>query len=271
MIGIDDIAGKLADVGIENPRREARAIIIAVTGIDPYLSENWLLHADAIEVVLTQRMARLPLSKIVGRREFYGREFIVSEDVLDPRPDSELIIDEALKLSLEKKTRILDLGTGSGCLILTMLAEMPDALGVAVDISPKALTVATRNADVLDVKNRCTLVEQDLALYTPEVHFDLLISNPPYIKSADIEGLEPEVRLYDPMLALDGGADGCDPYRVIFDRLHVLLRPGCYFLLEMAPDICENVRLLAIKAGCEDVEIVHDLAGRERVLKGRCG
>lgn len=287
---LDRIAQRLQEAGIEDSRREARSLIIAVTNIDPYLSDDWLAQIDRVDVALARRERREPLSKIMGKREFYGRDFIVTEDVLDPRPDSETLIEEALSIPYK---RVLDLGTGSGCLILTLLAENKEATGVAVDISAKALDVAKQNAMQLGVAERVKFYEAGFETFTwphpervsgsmgnsrmgPETSsgcdkFDLLISNPPYIKSADIAGLEPEVTRYDPMLALDGGADGCDPYRVIFARMNEFLTPNGYFLLEIAPDICENLLRLAQESGCRDVKITRDLAGRERVLSGRCG
>lgn len=267
---LDDIAQTLKNAGLDEPRREARLLIKAVTGTDPLLSD--VANSDAIDDAVRLRAARVPLSKIIGTREFYGRDFIVTEDVLDPRPDSEILIDEALKhIPTDQPIRILDLGTGSGCLILTLLAERPLTTGVAVDISPAALDVARRNAAALGLSERIAFVQGDMAAYTPDAPFDLLVSNPPYIPSDECLTLEPEVRLHDPMLALDGGPDGCGPYRAVFSRMRALLSLHGHFLVELSPDICDKVHELAIGAGHTEIEMIPDLAGRTRVLKARCG
>lgn len=262
------IAETLAAAGIDDPRREARSLIKAVTGTDPLLSD--VADSDALQAAVKRRAAREPLSKIIGKREFYGRDFIVTDDVLDPRPDSETLIEAALAV-LGEGDAILDLGTGSGCLILTLLAERPNATGVAVDISPEALAVARRNAVALGVIDRVAFVQTGFADFATKTPFDVVISNPPYIPSAECDTLEPEVIRHDPRLALDGGPDGCDPYHVILKRLAELMVPQGHFFLEFSPDICDNVVALARQAGHDDITVMRDLAGRERVMTGRCG
>lgn len=264
----DEIASRLDDAGIDDPRREARALILAVEGQDPLLHDIYL--SDELEKAIELRCQRVPLSKIIGLREFYGRDFIVDENVLDPRPDSETLIEAALPF-INSSTRVLDMGTGSGCLLLTLLAEKPGATGVGVDISDKALVVAKLNARHLNLVPYAELVLSDFERFEAPEKFDVMISNPPYIPSREIDTLAPEVKLYDPILALDGGSDGCDPYKTLLRRLPEILLPGGHFFLELSPDICENIVQLAIAAGHQEIEVISDLAGRARVLKARCG
>ncbi len=267
---IDDIAQRLKEAGIDEPRREARLLVRAVTGGDPLLGD--VQHSDQLERAITQRVSRVPLSKIIGKREFYGRDFIVTKDVLDPRPDSETLIDEALKiLPDDEPVSILDLGTGSGCLLLTLLAERPLSRGVAVDISEAALSVARQNAQALGLADRISFVHADFAAYEAAALFDMVISNPPYIPSWEVDTLEPEVFNHDPRLALDGGTQGWEPYAVLFARMRALLSPGSHFLVELSPDICDKVHDLAIAAGHTEIVLIPDLAGRARVLSARCG
>ncbi len=154
------------------------------------------------------------MSRILGEREFYGRIFSVTPDVLDPRPDTETLIDAALKL-MPPSARLLDLGTGSGVIMVTLLAERPDASGVAVDLSPSALAVARANAERNGVAARLTLHSGEWFEPVGDERFDLILSNPPYVPEAEIEGLAPDVREHDPRLALAGGPDGLEAYRAI--------------------------------------------------------
>lgn len=264
----DHIATRLAEAGIKEPRREARMLIMAVEGTDPLLEDVFL--SDELEMAVQMRCRRMPVSKIIGRREFYGREFIVNANVLDPRPDSETLIDAALPF-IKDGARILDMGTGSGCLLLTLLAEKENATGMGVDISGKALDVARQNADMLQLNRRAAFTQSDFAVFEADKKFDLLISNPPYIPKNEIETLEPEVRLYDPVLALDGGEDGCSPYKTLFGHLSALLCPKAHFFVELSPHICDKIVQLAIAAGHQEIEVISDLGGRARVLKARCG
>lgn len=241
---------------------------MSVAGIDPLLRD--VAPNDALERAVELRCKRVPLAKIIGKKEFYGRDFIVNEHVLDPRPDSEILIEAALSV-MPQSARILDLGTGSGCLLLTLLAEREDAIGTGVDLSPDALDVARGNAQALGLGDSATFVHGDLAHYTPDAPFDLVISNPPYIPSADIARLDPETRDHDPMLALDGGEDGCDLYSALFARMPQYLSPDGHFLVEIGFDICDKVIQLAMDAGLQEIDVIEDLAGHKRVVQGRCG
>lgn len=263
-----DIARRLGEAGIENPRQEARYLILAVTGIDPVLQDPAM--NDVLERSVALRCGRVPLSKIIGVKEFYGRDFGVNAHVLDPRPDSETLIRAALSV-VPEDANILDLGTGSGCLLLTLLAERPMASGVGVDLSQDALDVARYNAALMSFEGRAVFVLDDLARHIPARRYDLVISNPPYIPTADIARLAPEVRDHDPRLALDGGADGCDPYRALFARMDEYLSASGYFLVEIGFDICDKVIQLAMDAGLQEIDVIEDLAGHRRVVQGRCG
>ena len=168
---------------------------------------------------MRRRALREPVSRILGRRDFYGRVFHVTAATLDPRPCSETLIEAALELAREegwrgRPIRILDVGTGSGCLLLTLLAELPLATGLGTDISGEALAVAEENARRLGLAQRSRFAVANF-LEGIEETFDLVVANPPYVASTDIAGLEPEVRDHDPLPALDGGPDGLDGYRAI--------------------------------------------------------
>jgi release factor glutamine methyltransferase len=213
-----------AEAGLDSAPRDARALLQGLLGIDGTAlltkPEQRLGNvAERIDDAVRRRLAREPVSRILGVRAFYGREFIVTPDVLDPRPDTETVVELTLEIIKsagldDKALRIADIGTGSGILIVTLLAELPRASGVATDVSAAALDVAKRNAERLGVASRATFVATR-GLDGCGGPFDLIVSNPPYIPKAEIPGLEPEVRAYDPMLALDGGADGLNIYREI--------------------------------------------------------
>jgi release factor glutamine methyltransferase len=210
--------------GIESAASDARVLLRGLLGIDgaalitapeQRLGDAATRIGDAVR----RRIAHEPVSRILGVREFYGREFVVTPDVLDPRPDTETVVDLALEIVRSKDLqreaiRVADIGTGSGILIATLLAELPNARGIATDVSAAALTVARKNAERLGVAERASFVATQ-GLDGCAGPFDLVVSNPPYIPTGDIEGLDPEVRDYDPRLALDGGMDGLSVYRAI--------------------------------------------------------
>jgi len=210
--------------GIDTAPRDARLLLQGLLGIDgaALLTRPEQLLGEAAEKIrdaVRRRLAHEPVSRILGVRAFYGREFIITPDVLDPRPDTETVVELALEIVRENglqsgALQLADIGTGSGILIATLLAELPNARGVATDVSPEALAVAQKNAERLGVACRTSFVATH-GLDGCAGPFDLVVSNPPYIAAADIPGLDPEVRNYDPQLALDGGADGLDVYREI--------------------------------------------------------
>lgn len=230
-----------------------------------------LIH-DA-QALVALRLTGMPVAKIIGHKEFWGRRFHVSPAVLDPRPDSETLIEAALALLPEKKAlRLIDLGTGSGCLLLTLLAERPLARGLGIDKSRAALSLARRNAHFLDLnlglRRRVALRHGDW-LHGVNATADMIIANPPYIESGAIDRLDRDVRLFDPRLALDGGSDGIGPYHALIAPSFQCLTGGGHLLLEIGVTQAEAISALMAAAGFTDISLRQDLAGRDRVLIGR--
>lgn len=220
--------------------------------------------AHAYRALLARRGAGEPVSRILGVRNFFGRDFAVSPEVLDPRADTETLVEAALPLL--GKSRILDLGAGSGAIIVTLLAERPEATGVAVDLSPGALAVTADNARRHGVLPRLGLLEG--SWFAPvEGRFDVIVSNPPYIPAGDIEGLDRDVRDFDPHLALAGGADGLDAYRTLAAGAARFLAPGGVVLLEIGAGQAASVTALFAGAGWKPDGQFRDLGGHVRVVK----
>jgi release factor glutamine methyltransferase len=220
--------------------------------------------------VIERRLAGEPVSRIVGVREFYGRPFRIDRSTLDPRPDTETLIEAALAL-VDRRTplKLLDLGTGSGCILVTLLAELPHATGVGIDKSLAALEVARANALDLGVADRAGFIADDW-LDGVEGTFDLVVANPPYLTTAEMAGLARDVGDYDPAGALDGGPDGLAAYRRIVPRLRDVLRPGGIALFEVGHTQAEAVSRLLAEAGlAPEKRPWPDLAGRPRVVGGR--
>jgi release factor glutamine methyltransferase len=220
--------------------------------------------------VIERRLAGEPVSRIVGVREFYGRPFRIDRSTLDPRPDTETLIEAALAL-VDRRTplKLLDLGTGSGCILVTLLAELPHATGVGIDKSLAALEVARANALDLGVADRAGFVAGDW-LDGVDGAFDLVVANPPYLSTAEMAGLAREVADHDPAGVLDGGPDGLVAYRGIVPRLGDVLRPGGVALFEIGPAQAGPVSRLLVEAGLAPEEQPWlDLAGRPRVVGGR--
>ena len=268
-----EAAGRLAEVGVEGAPRDVRLLLAHALGVEPV--DVILRETDAVDpVVLTafeqliqRRAAGEPVSRIRGWRDFYGGRFVVTPDVLDPRPETELLVEQGLD-SLPKGGRMLDLGVGSGCILLSVLAERGDATGVGVDFSPKAIAVARRNAEALGVADRVSFMEGswDAPL---EGGFDLAVSNPPYIPEADIAGLAIDVRDYDPRMALTPGGDGLGPYRAILAAMPGWLKPGGCIGFEFGIEQAASVTMLMRQAGLSDIAVHRDLAGIERAAFGR--
>jgi release factor glutamine methyltransferase len=222
---------------------------------------------------LTRRNAGEPLARIIGHRHFYGRPFRVSPATLEPRPDSECLIETALKLirsgpNRNMHARILDIGTGSGCLLLSLLAELPTATGVGTDISAEALTTAKENAKALGLAGRAEFAHGSCSAGI-RGHFDLVVSNPPYIRTIDLDSLDAEVSEWDPKPALDGGRDGLDVYRAILSDTNLLFS-NTYVVFETSWDQASEVANLAQAAlarfGAPHANIVTDMAGRQRCV-----
>ena len=230
------------------------------------------------EIALRKRAEHVPLQYIVGEAEFMGLKFKVNSNVLIPRQDTETLVEEALKhLGNVEKPEILDMCTGSGCILLSLLLERQDARGAGVDVSPEALEVAKENASLLKVENRADFLESDLfsAPYFCEKggkeggKYDILISNPPYIATEEIETLMEEVRLHDPRKALDGMEDGLYFYRKITKEAGKYLKPGGWLLYEIGCTQGEAVSEMLRNAGFEKVQVVKDLPGLDRVVMGQ--
>ena len=273
---------RLMDAEIPDADLDAWYLLEFVTGIsraryftdpDQVLSEE---QYAAYQEHITRRSAHIPLQHITGTQEFMGLEFSVNENVLIPRQDTEILVEQALEILKRKefssgdKAKILDLCTGSGCILLSVLyyCRVP-AEGTGSDLSEKALEVARRNAARLKIP--ASFIQGDLfeSLRDTEERFDMILSNPPYIKSAEIAGLQEEVRLHDPVMALDGREDGLYFYRAITEQSGSWLREGGYLLFEIGYDQAEAVSSMMREHGFDDVEIKKDLADLDRVVYGR--
>jgi len=261
---------------IEAPEADARLLIghaLHLSRAQLTAQAYRLLEArevNMISALAARRLRHEPVARILGRKEFWSLELQVTPAVLVPRPETETLIESALEavtaqgLRLEK-LRVLDIGTGSGALLLAALKELPNAIGTGTDISADALEVARANAERLQLAARCTFVACDIAIGVAGP-FDLILSNPPYIASGDIASLMPEVRDYDPILALDGGNDGLDFYRAIAADALRLLAPGGRLIVELGAGQEAAVSALFTKAGLAVDQAHKDLAGIPRSL-----
>jgi release factor glutamine methyltransferase len=266
-----DAAERLAAAGVEDAARDARWLLAHVLDVPRDRLAGRLdspLTADqhvAFETAVAARVARQPVAQITGQRAFWGREFRVTPDVLDPRGDTETLIALALEAPF---ATVLDLGTGSGAILLTLLAERPAARGVGTDISDPALAVARGNAARLGVADRTSLRHADwFAGITGR--FDLIVSNPPYIAMDEMPDLTPEVRDWEPRVALTDGGDGLAAYRAIADGVAAHLMPGGRLLVETGAGQGPAVQALFAAAGLAEVACHKDLDGRQRVVSAR--
>lgn len=212
-------------------------------------------------MALEKRLARVPVSQILGYRDFYGHRFKISADVLDPRPETEILVAAALEHSF---LRVIDLGTGSGAILLSLLAARPEAEGLGTDLSPEALAIAQDNAAALDLETRAQFRKADW-WDGVDGRFDLVVSNPPYIATAEMSGLPPELQ-YEPMLALTPGGDGLSAYRRLFEGLALHLSPNGRALFEIGASQGAAVQAIAFAAGFETARLLQDFDGRDRVL-----
>lgn len=267
--GIIRQAAKRLDLrGIATAALDARLLLQFATRMshaDIVAEPDLILAPDVIRqywALIERRCAFEPVSRILGQREFYGRAFRVTPAVLDPRADTETLIDAALPL-VAGRCRILDLGTGSGAIIVTLLAERPEAEGVATDISAAALQVAMVNAEAHGVTRRITFLQSDW-FASVVGQFDLIVSNPPYIRSGDIAGLPVDVRDHDPLSALDGSADGLAAYRRIAAAAPRFLTPGGTVLVEIGAEQEGAVQQLFEAAGFALTGQFRDLGGHVR-------
>ncbi len=264
---------RLAAAGVGSASLDAVLLLCAATGerretvmayperrVEPDVAQVYRLMID-------RRAAREPVSRILGRREFWGLDFAVAAPVLDPRPDTETLVRAALDwLDGRPASRIADLGTGSGCVLLALLHERPQDSGLGIDISEEALGVARANAASLGLSARASFAAGDWTSGLPDGAVTLIVSNPPYIPHQDIAGLEPEVAVFDPIGALDGGSDGLDAYRRIAADLRRVVAPGGAAFLEIGAGQEDEVSVLLERGGASAVQRFPDLSGRVRCL-----
>jgi release factor glutamine methyltransferase len=272
-------AAVLREAGIATPELDARLLLCHAAGLS---HEAYVAGAGGpvqpatlarFGTAIDRRLKREPVARITGTREFYGRGFTIAPPALDPRPDTETLIEAALAVVERRGWRdrtlsLLDLGTGTGCILVTLLAELPRAQGLGTDLSPSALALAAANAARLGVGSRAAFMAADW-LDGIAGKFDLVLSNPPYLASGEIAGLAPEVAAYDPMLALDGGPDGLDAYRRIAAGASAVLAEGGRLLVEIGAGQAAQVSDIFRAAGLKldpSQAIGRDLAGRPRVV-----
>jgi release factor glutamine methyltransferase len=264
---------------LATPELDARVLLMHAAGMTP---TQFALAEEAVtppEVAAkarrwqAQRLAGTPVSRLLGAREFYGRVFKINRHVLDPRPDSEVLVDAVLAEITDagKEIRLLDLGTGSGCLIISLLAARPNWSGLAMDASRAALRVARLNAHRLGVRQRMGLRHSHWLdeLRSRDGCFDVIVSNPPYIARAAIADLEVEVRAHDPIMALEGGTDGLRDYRTIIASASAALTAAGKIYLEIGHDQGRLVSALLAEAGFYNVRVKQDLAGHDRLVIGK--
>jgi release factor glutamine methyltransferase len=266
---LHDATNRLEAAGVENARREARLLLAHVRGLGREATPDHDSDFDPtlLEPALRRREAREPLALITGRRGFWTLELEVSADTLIPRPDSETLIEAAIAMFPNPRSvrTIVDLGTGTGCLLLAALAHFTTAFGVGVDLSTQAAALAARNARATGLAPRAAFLAGNWA-DALSLEADLILCNPPYVSSADIAGLMPEVARFEPARALDGGPDGLGAYRMLIPRLTDLLDTGGIAVLELGVGQEEAVTKLAEAAKFGDIATRKDLAGVPRAL-----
>ena len=268
---VANAAQSLRAAGIDSAARDARALVAHALGVAA--NRLVLLGSDPIDVkaqerfagYLERRLRHEPVSKITGWRQFWGRDFHISKAVLDPRPETETVIVEALK---HPAATVLDLGTGSGILAVTLMAEWPKAQALATDISPAALAVAGKNAARYDIGDRLSFAQSNW-FEGVQGEFDLIVANPPYIAMEEMAGLDRDVRDFDPHIALTPGGDGLDPYRLIAAAVGRHLSPDGRLIVEIGHQQAADVLQIFQDAGLSSLCCYPDLAGRDRVISAR--
>ena len=275
---IDEGADTLRAAGIEGPQRDARLLLAFGFNVPPDVVYPPYSHPqictavdsdvaaiDRYRQAIAQRATGRPVSKIIGARDFWKYRFLVTDDVLDPRPETETLVASALE---QPFTSLLDLGTGSGCIVISLLAERPEARGVGTDMSEHAVLIAGENAAKIGVVDRLVLPLSD---WFEDVggRFDLIVSNPPYIAAAEMPGLAADVRLHDPRIALTPGGDGLEAYRKIVAGAAPHLVPKGRLIVEIGPTQAQAVAQMMQDAGFGRITVLPDLDGRDRVVQGR--
>lgn len=262
-----------AEAGLDEAALDARLLAAHAFGTDatglviradePLAAES----AGRLDMLVRRRLAGEPVGRILGQREFWGLPFLLSPETLEPRPDSETIVEAALARVGDRRAplRVLDLGTGTGCLLIALLHELPGATGIGIDLQEGAARTARANARANGVGERADFICGSWA-DALACRFDLVVSNPPYIRTAEIAALAPEVARHDPGLALDGGRDGLDAYRAILRDLPGLLAPGGHAVLEIGFDQAGDLAGLSEMSGFAVLEVRRDLAGQPRAV-----
>ncbi len=262
--------------GLDTPQLDARLLLQSVMAMDQsaliFASEQELTdeQAQKFNEFIKCRLMHRPVHRIVGEKEFWGMRLKISDAVLDPRADTECLV-EAVLAHLDQQQgknaeyRIADIGTGSGAIILALMGELPNAIGVASDISEEALKVAKHNAARHGLVARISFL-QGSYLGPLSGRFDVIVSNPPYISTSDILALEPEVRDNDPQISLDGGGDGLDAYRALIGESAMLLKPKGRVFFEIGHDQASAIAQLASQSGWHDVRISKDYGGNDRIF-----
>ncbi len=272
------LTGEFASRGFWGPSQDARALVGKATGLD---YTGLVVEGDAIaapdqraeiERLARRRLAYEPVGRILGSRDFLGFELEVTVDTLEPREDTEILVEQALAfLDTQSAAVIADIGTGTGAILIAILAQRQNCIGLAIDISRMALAAATRNAERHGVENRWHPVVGSYATCLAQASCHLIVSNPPYIPSSEIADLEPDVRDYDPRLALDGGSDGLDAYRALIPQAMTVLMPTGALMVEIGSTQSAVVCKLMQEAGFGHISVVPDRANRDRVVIGfRC-
>jgi len=272
---LSEAVAPLRHAGVEGTRRDARILLGHVIGAVRAMTARDVVSDDEqtrFEALIARRAAREPVSRIIGTREFWSRNFRLSSATLDPRPDTETLIDAVLSLVASRSAPlgVLDLGTGTGCILLALLSELPNSRGHGSDASGAAIRVARENAVALGLGARATFSVGDWCRDLSGV-FDLIVSNPPYVPSAEIASLEPEVSRFDPRAALDGGPDGLDAYRRIAAETPKQLMEGGSLVLEIGQGQASAVEAILAAQGWELAGRRADLAGIDRCIIAKPG
>ena len=267
-IAIFEAARQLSIAGIDGSQLDARVLMSSVLKVAPYqasLIADKYLTKDQLEEfskVIQRRLRRVPVSHILGYRDFFEHRFIVTPDVLDPRPETELLVVEALKESFQN---VLDLGTGSGCILLSLLAKKINVQGVGIDISAAAISIARRNAKNLYLESRVNLNVSDWFSNVGKQKFDLIVSNPPYVHPNQLELLSPEV-LHEPMLALTDNEDGLNAFKEIATNAQKFMVAGGRLIFEIGFDQGPAVADILNISGFQDIRVLPDLNGSDRIV-----
>ena len=271
---LTDATLRLREAGVETPQLDSQLLMAHVLNCSRLdliaHPERVLTDSELIDfrTMLDKRSSRFPLAYILGCKEFYGLELQISSGVLVPRPETELLVEECIKRLRRDDALIADIGAGSGTIAVALGISLPASKIYSTEISTVALEVAQANVEKHQLAERVSIIRGDLLvpLIDLDLKFDAIVSNPPYISTAEIETLEPEVRLYEPREALDGGEDGLDVYRRLFPESLDLLREDGFVGVEIGAGQANSVRNIAELAGYGRIEVIRDLAGIERIV-----